>query len=201
MGCMRLIALALSFMLVLPSSSLAAAQQAPSSGASYAPPMTRRERNLSERDRIAHEGLPARDRTNWALMAPGIGLLLGGWALGWLTTIVWNLASTTCATYPGSGPGFISFPEVRCSVAGPYGDGYWQMSIPIIGPWLTFLADDTYRGDDIAFPIAMGIMQPIGLGLVIAAILSPDHVPARAPTAGQVDVRVGLSSLQLDVHF
>ena len=47
----------------------------------------------------------------------------------------------------------------------------------------------------------MGIMQPIGLGLLIAGLVSPEQVPEQAPTAGEVDVRVGLSSLHLDVHY
>lgn len=162
-------------------------QQVPSSSASaYAPVETHQQQ-------VAREGVPAHTETNWSLIAPGVALLAGGWAIGWLTTIIWNVASASCRS-----TGFFTS---TCTVAGPYGEGYWQMAIPLLGPWMTFVNDDTYRGSDIFFPILMGIMQPVGLGLLIAGLVSPEHVPARAPTAGQVDVRVGLSSLALELHF
>ena len=187
-----ILSLVLSASLVLTSVATASAQQmetqvAPTQSASaYAPPPTHREQ-------VAREGVPAHERTNWSLIAPGIGLLAGGWIVGWLTTMIWNVASASCRS-----TGFFTS---TCTVAGPYGEGYWQMAIPIIGPWLTFVNDDTYRGSDIVFPVLMGIMQPVGLGLLIGGLVSPEQVPERAPTYGQVDVRVGLSSLSLDVHF
>jgi hypothetical protein len=44
----------------------------------------------------------------------------------------------------------------------------------------------------------VGLLQPIGMGLLIAGLVMPKHVEARPAT---VQVRVGLSSLQLDVQF
>ena len=114
-------------------------------------------------EQVAREGTPARTDTNWALVAPGIALLAGGWAVGWLTTFFWNRAGTSCRS-----AGLLAG---TCTVAGPNGDGYWQMAIPLIGPWMTFVGDDTYRGDDIFFPILIGIMQPVGLGLLIAGLV------------------------------
>lgn len=192
------LSLVLSMSLVFTPLAIASAQQAESAqrvepqvaptqtASAYAPLPTYEEQ-------VAREGTPARTDTNWALVAPGIALLAGGWALGWLTTIIWNVASASCRS-----TGFFTS---TCTVAGPYGEGYWQMAIPLIGPWMTFVNDDTYRGNDIFFPILMGIMQPVGLGLLIAGLVSPERVPAQAPTYGQVDVRVGLSSMSLDVHF
>lgn len=186
------LSLMLSMALVLTTAATTNAQQvetqvAPMQTASaYAPPPAHQER-------VIPDGTHTEERTNWSLVGPGIGLLAGGWALGWFTTIIWNLASTSCTT-----TGFLS---LTCTVAGPYGEGYLQMAIPIVGPWISFLADDTFRGSDVIFPIFMGIMQPVGLGLLIAGLVSPKRVPAQAPTYGQVDVHVGLSSMSLDVHF
>jgi len=186
------LSLALSLSLVLTPLATASAQQAEpqvapmQTASAYAPIATRQEQS-------ARDGEPAHTQTNWSLIAPGIALLAGGWAIGWLTTMIWNVASADCRS-----TGWFTS---TCTVAGPYGEGYWQMAIPLLGPWMTFIGDDTYRGADIFFPVLMGIMQPVGLGLLIAGLVSPEQVPEQAPTAGQVDVRVGLSSLQLDVHF
>ena len=192
---MRLALLSLSLFISMSASRAFAQETAPSSEAvttsasAYAEPLSRREQT-------ARDGVPAHDRTNWNLVAPGIALLAGGWAVGWLTTVIWNVASVSC-----TGSLFSTVAPLSCTTLGPYGEGAWQMAIPIVGPWLTFIGDDTYRGGDIVFPVAMGLMQPIGLVLLIAGLTSPEHVPARAPTAGQVDVHVGLSSLSVDVHF
>ncbi len=188
------LSLLLVMSLVFTSLATARAQQgepqAVQTASAYAPVPTRQEQ-------VAREGVPAHERANWSLIAPGIALLAGGWAIGWLTTAIWNLASTSCTT-TGT---FFSGLSTTCTVAGPYGEGYWQMAIPLLGPWMTFVNDDTYRGSDIFFPILMGIMQPVGLGLLIAGLVSPERVPEQAPTYGQVDVRVGLSSMSLNVHF
>jgi hypothetical protein len=192
---MRIALLSLSLFISMSASRAFAQETAPSSEAvttsasAYAEPLSRREQT-------ARDGVPAHDRTNWNLVAPGIALLAGGWAVGWLTTVIWNVASVSC-----TGSLFSTVAPLSCTTLGPYGEGAWQMAIPIVGPWLTFIGDDTYRGGDIVFPVAMGLMQPIGLVLLIAGLTSPEHVAARAPTAGQVDVRVGLSSMSLDVHF
>ena len=118
--------------------------------------------------------------TNWALVAPGIGLLAGGWLIGWLTTGIWNLASANCSS-GSSGGSLISTPTLSCAPpSGPYGEGWWQMAIPLVGPWLTFVGDDTFRGDDVWFPALIGVMQPIGLGLLIAGLATPRTAPARS---------------------
>ena len=137
-------------------------------------------------------------RTNWSLLAPGIGLLAGGWLIGWLTTVVWNLASAQCHSGPSS-PIFGIPPLVCDPPLGPYGEGDWQMAIPIVGPFLTFLGDDTFRGADLWFPITMAALQITGVGLLIAGIASPEHVTRPAP--GVPQVQVGLGSLGMTMSF
>jgi hypothetical protein len=111
-----------------------------------------------------------RERTNWEVLAPGIGMLAGGWAIGWLTTIIWNLASTYCMP-----SGFLG---LSCTVRGPYGAGYWEMAIPLVGPWLTFTTDNTFRGADIWFPVLVGLLQPAGLVMIIVGVANPNRSPA-----------------------
>ncbi len=138
-------------------------------------------------------------RANWSLLAPGVGLLAGGWLIGWLTTVVWNLASAQC--HGGStGGGFVSGPTLTCDPPlGPYGEGDWQMAIPIVGPFLTFIGDDTFRGADLWFPIGMAALQITGVALLIAGIASPQHVTRPAPGAPQV--QVGLGTLGVTMSF
>lgn len=140
--------------------------------------------------------------TNWALVAPGIGLLVGGWAIGWLTTGIWNLASANCSS-GSSGGGLISTPTISCAPpSGPYGEGWWQMAIPLVGPWLTFLGDDTFRGNDIWFPVLIGVMQPIGLGLLIAGLATPRTRARRArPPEASIELVPTLSGLMLQGTF
>lgn len=137
-------------------------------------------------------------RTHWSLVAPGIAMLAGGWAIGWLTTFIWNLASAQC--HSGTSSGFISGPTVSCDPPlGPYGEGDWQMAIPLVGPFLTFIGDDTFRGADIWFPVTMAALEIGGLGLLIAGLATPEH--ARRPAAWTPEVRVGLGSMQVTMAF
>lgn len=132
---------------------------------------------------------------HWALIAPGIALFGGGWILGWLTTIVWNVASVECHHDPSGA--FLSVAVTCDAPRGPYGAGDWQMAIPIVGPWLTFVGDDTFRGADIAFPIAMEALQLAGLALSIAGLASPRAVTSR----GATQLQVGVGSLGITTTF
>lgn len=132
---------------------------------------------------------------NWALLAPGIALFGGGWIIGWLTTIVWNVASVEC--HHDTSGAFLSVAVVCDAPRGPYGAGDWQMAIPLVGPWLTFVGDDTFRGADIAFPIAMEALQVAGLGLAIAGLASPRTVTRR----GAAELQVGVGSIGIRGTF
>ena len=135
-----------------------------------------------------------RSITNWPLVGSGIAALAGGWALGWLTTFVWNLASTTCHSVPGT-----FYSGLSCTVAGPYGAGDWQMAIPLVGPWLTFTTGtNTFRGNDIAFPVFIGILEPVGLILMIIGLTSPIE---RRPRTASIEVTPGLGSLSIHGTF
>lgn len=125
--------------------------------------------------------------TNWSLAGPGIGLLAGGWLVGWVTTLVWNLASTRCPSGIFGG----------CTVAGPFGDAILQMLIPIIGPWWS-IGTESYRGNDIWFPTLIGVMQPVGLILLIVGLVTPNEA---APEAGTVRVTPGVGGLFVEGWF
>lgn len=129
---------------------------------------------------------------DWSLAGPGIGLLAGGWLVGWVTTLVWNLASTTCRS---SSFGF----PTSCTVAGPFGDAILQMLVPIIGPWWT-IGSQIYRGNDVWFPALIGIMQPVGIILLIVGLVSHGD-PEPPPQAGTVRVTPTGTGLAIDGWF
>ena len=183
------LAFALTIALLFPRASAHA--QAPASTSevaveadAYGPPLTRAERR-------AMEAVPAHDETNWALVGPGLGAGLGGYVLGYLTTLGWALGATGCTTRPAT----LADPDGNVCPRGPHSEALWRMAIPLAGPWLSL---DAFDGTDVIFPVIVGILQPLGLGLLIAGFAMPNHVEARPAT---VQVRVGLSSLQLDMQF
>lgn len=193
---MRTISVALVLVLALTQApSFAAAQEAASAPSPLveAQPGEVYGRPLSRAERAALEPVAEHNETNWALVGPGLGLSLGGYALGWLTTVGWALGASGCTSRFAT----LADPIGNTCPRGPHSEALWQMAIPIVGPWLSLSAFD---GSDVVFPVIMGIVQPVGLGMLIAGLLMPEHVPAR-PAAGQVSVRVGLSNVQLDVAF
>ena len=156
------------------------------SGEAYAPPLTARQR----RER---EAVPAHDHPQWSLLGPGIGAFAAGWLVGWITTAIWYGVAGGCDVRPAT----LAEPVGSRCPAGPASRGMWQMGVPLVGPWLS-VAENTFQGTDVAFPIVMGILQPIGVALIVIGLAMPKHVPARP---AQAALRVGLSSFELELHF
>jgi len=180
-------ALCLMLLLWLPATlSAQATSPETSSGALYGPQLTRSQQR-------ALEGVPAHDEANWSLVGPGIGALGAGWLLGWITTAIWYLAADACDSRPAT----LADPVGNICPVGPASRSLWQMGVPLVGPWLS-VAENTFQGADVTFPILMGILQPVGAALILVGIATPRHVAARP---AQVDLHIGLTSLELELHF
>lgn len=187
---MRTLSTALCLVLVLWLHAPLHAQQASPpqanetlSGALYGPQLTPRQRSAQE----------DHDEANWSLTGPGIAALGAGWLLGWITTAVWIGVAGMCSEHPAT----LAMPVGTACPSGPASRGLWQMGVPLVGPWLS-VAENTFQGTDVVFPVLMGILQPVGVALIAVGIATPRHVAARP---AQAELRVGLSSVELKLHF
>ena len=190
---MRTLSTALCLLLVLSLHAPLAAQQASAPPASEALSGTLYGPQRSARERRAEEAMPAHDEPNWSLIGPGIGALGAGWLLGWITTAIWVGVAGLCNEHPAT----LAMPVGTTCPSGPESRGLWQMGVPLLGPWLS-VAENTFQGTDVVFPVLMGILQPVGVALIAIGIATPRHVAARP---AQAELHVGLSSLALEVHF
>lgn len=187
---MRTLSTALCLILVLSLHAPLRAQQASPpqpnetlSGSLYGPQLTPRQRRAQDEH----------DEANWLLIGPGIAALGAGWLLGWITSAVWIGVAGMCNEHPAT----LAMPVGTTCPSGPESRGLWQMGVPLIGPWLS-VAENTFHGTDVVFPVLMGILQPVGVALIAVGIATPRHVGARP---AQVELRVGLSSFELEMHF
>jgi hypothetical protein len=105
-------------------------------------------------------------RTNWALIAPGIGMLAGGYVLNLVTGLLggvhvcFNIGVTSCDPPPPT-----SWSAFNA----------WSV-VPVIGPWAQLAAFPEALGDNpgwIAWLVTMGALEAAGLTLLIVGLATP----------------------------
>jgi len=123
--------------------------------------------------------------TDWAMVGSGIGLFAGGWLLTWLATSVWYGETTSCTSSGWSG--------FSCThVGGPGGTGLIFSFIPVVGPWLMLADPYLDSTGEIVPPVLFGLVQDLGLILLIVGLATRHDAPPAPMAAG--DWRLGASA-------
>lgn len=130
----------------------------------------------------APEAVPRTRRViDWGLVGSGIGLFAGGWLATWITTAVWYDRTTHCTS-----TGWWSY---SCThEGGPGGEGLAWSFLPVLGPWLMLTDPYLDTPGEIAFPIIAGLVQDVGLVLMIVglATMHDEMVMEEVRRAGDV---------------
>ena len=73
------------------------------------------------------------------------------------------------------------------------GGGDKTMYLPVVGPWL-HLKDIDESTSDAIFIAGSGILQGVGLGMVIASLVVPEKIPAATIQAGRMKMNLTATS-------
>jgi hypothetical protein len=140
----------------------------------------------------AQPGEQVVERTNWALVAPGIPILGAGYVLNVIT----GLLGGVCVNW-----GWGSCPSDE-----PWGAFRIWSLVPIVGPWAQLAALPANLGDNpgwIAWQVAMGALQITGLALLVIGLATPVRVvrPAQPYVALEPVVGPDMAGLSLRGAF
>lgn len=151
-----------------PGSTPSSGAYAPPGSVAYVPAEIPRERRVID----------------WSIVGTGIGLFAGGWLATWISTVVWYDRTTHCTS-----TGWFSY---SCTHdGGPGGDGLAWSFLPVIGPWLMLTDPYLDTPGEIAFPIIAGIVQDVGLIMLIVGLVTQTTETVMVEARRSGDWRIG----------